>query len=51
MEENDLSTNASTLPVPDSHKKELDSRLKSLGYDSPLTLDELKSRVDKRITK
>ena len=43
-----IRVNDSDFLVPNSHKKELDKRLKTLSPESLLSLDELKTRVEKR---
>lgn len=45
-----ISADESSIPVPESHKAELDERLKRHRSDSGalLSLDDLKSRVEKK---
>ena len=45
-----ISADESSIPVPDSHKAELDKRLKHfVAFPGPLlSLDELRSRIEKR---
>ena len=45
-----ITSEESSIPVPESHKTELDRRLSAANASpgSLLSLDELKSRVDKR---
>jgi len=38
----------STIPVPESHKRELNQRIATLKTENLLTMDELKKRVDSR---
>lgn len=43
-------SNDSEIPIPESHKKELDKRLKNykLNQGNLLSLDELQGRINKR---
>lgn len=44
-----ITPESSSIPIPDSHMKELEKRLTSLQMDHLLTWEELKNRVDKRL--
>ena len=46
----DISANASSISVPESHKAELDKRLKryQASPGTLLSLDDLKTRIEKR---
>jgi len=45
-----ISADAASIPVPDSHKAELDKRLKRFqsAPGTLLSLDDLKTRIEKR---
>ena len=45
-----IASNAASVPVPESHKAELDNRFERFrsAPGALLSLDELKARVDKR---
>jgi len=43
-----ITLDESIIPIPDSHKKELDKLLATLRIGRLLSLEELKDRVDRR---
>ena len=45
---NSIRSEATSIPIPPSHKKELDHRVESIDEIDLLTLSELKSRIQNR---